>query len=308
MKPDELPQLEGWQQLSQDQIASFRGFDSWDHDDIENWLAGFSDDCEFRAFLSDQLGDSVYRGHDGLREFWRTQKDVWRDNHHVIENAWSRDGFILVAARQGGVGKASGVAVEQPIVILSERNEQRKVCWSAQFATLADALRAAERRESRQIEINGVAHIQLSVNAFQECVSFYDQLMPYLGLRVVHRSEELVYYVGGRTGFAVSAAEAKYEEDPHVATRSGLHHLCFRARSREDVDSLYAFLQGIDARMVRAPEEGPWAPGYYSLSFLDPDGIRLEVNHVPGQGVFDPEASFDPAPEYPVTGRPQPSR
>jgi hypothetical protein len=48
--------------------------------------------------------------------------------------------------------------------------------------------------------------------------------------------------------------------------------------------------------------------GYYSLSFLDPDGIRLEVNHVPGKGVFAEEATFDPAPGYPVTGRAGQSR
>jgi hypothetical protein len=29
-------------------------------------------------------------------------------------------------------------------------------------------------------------------------------------------------------------------------------------------------------------------PGYYSVLFEDPDGIRLEVNHVPGKGVFEP--------------------
>jgi hypothetical protein len=39
--------------------------------------------------------------------------------------------------------------------------------------------------------------------------------------------------------------------------------------------------------MVRAPEEGPWAPGYYSTSFRDPEGIRLEVNHVPGKGLLE---------------------
>jgi hypothetical protein len=27
-----------------------------------------------------------------------------------------------------------------------------------------------------------------------------------------------------------------------------------------------------------------FAPGYYSLLFEDPDGIRVEVNHVPGKG------------------------
>jgi hypothetical protein len=54
---------------------------------------------------------------------------------------------------------------------------------------------------------------------------------------------------------------------------------------------------------VRAPEEGPWVPGYYSLSFLDPDAIRLKVNHVPGKGVFAEGTSFDPASDYPLEGR-----
>jgi catechol 2,3-dioxygenase-like lactoylglutathione lyase family enzyme len=155
------------------------------------------------------------------------------------------------------------------------------------------------------MEINGVAHVQLSVNRFEECVAFYEKLMPYLGLRVVARSESFVYYVGGRTGLAIGPAEERHAREEHAAGRSGLHHLCFRARSREDIDGLYDFLLQMGARIVRAPEEGPWAPGYYSLSFLDPDGIRLEVNHVPGKGLFEPGAGYDPAPDYPVTGRPR---
>ena len=38
-----------------------------------------------------------------------------------------------------------------------------------------------------------------------------------------------------------------------------------------------------DGRDDRArPEEGSWPPGYYYVLFEDPDGIRLEVNFVPG--------------------------
>jgi len=55
--------------------------------------------------------------------------------------------------------------------------------------------------------------------------------------------------------------------------------------------------------MVRAPEEGPWAPGYYSLSFRDPEGIRLEVNHVPGRGLLEEGARVNPAPGHPLTNR-----
>jgi hypothetical protein len=38
--------------------------------------------------------------------------------------------------------------------------------------------------------------------------------------------------------------------------------------------------------IIRAPREDQWAPGYYSLLFEDPDGIRLELNHVPGKGLL----------------------
>ena len=40
----------------------------------------------------------------------------------------------------------------------------------------------------------------------------------------------------------------------------------------------------MDATIVHPPEDGPWAPGYYSILFEDPDGIRLEANFVPGKG------------------------
>ena len=70
--------------------------------------------------------------------------------------------------------------------------------------------------------------------------------------------------------------------------RAGLHHFCFRARSNEDVDLIYEFVANeLDAKVIHGPEEGEhFAPGYYSILFEDPDGIRVEVNHVPGQGHF----------------------
>jgi catechol 2,3-dioxygenase-like lactoylglutathione lyase family enzyme len=137
------------------------------------------------------------------------------------------------------------------------------------------------------VEVNGVAHIILRVNRFTECVAFYDQLMPRLGLQAVLRMDEFVYYVGGRTALGLRRPEAGHEDHSHDELAPGIDHLCFRARSRSDVDELYPFLQQIGAEMVRAPEEGPWAPGYYSLSFRDPEGIRLEVNHVPGKGLLE---------------------
>lgn len=153
------------------------------------------------------------------------------------------------------------------------------------------------------MEINGVAHVVLRATRFEECVRFYDRLMPELGLQAVHRDDDVVYYVGGRTALAIRQVEPRCADHRHVEGGAGLDHLCFRARSREDIDALYPLLQGAGAEMVRPPQEGPWAPGYYSMSFRDPEGIRLEINHVPGRGVLAEDASFDPAPGYPLEGR-----
>lgn len=154
------------------------------------------------------------------------------------------------------------------------------------------------------IEINGVAHVILRAKRIEECIAFYDRVMPFLGLDPVEpRSDEFVYFVGGRTALGIRGSDPDDAEVPHTETGPGIDHLCFRARSREDVDAFYEFLLGIGADIVRAPEEGPWAPGYYSLSVRDPEGIRLELNHVPGKGLLADGASFEPAPDHPIEGR-----
>jgi len=92
--------------------------------------------------------------------------------------------------------------------------------------------------------------------------------------------------VGGRTAVGIVRAEDAYRGERFVQLRVGLHHVCFRARERADVDAVHDFLVKLGAKIVHPPEDGPWAPGYYSVLFEDPDGIRLEVNHVPGKGLL----------------------
>jgi catechol 2,3-dioxygenase-like lactoylglutathione lyase family enzyme len=137
------------------------------------------------------------------------------------------------------------------------------------------------------MEINGVAHIQITAGDFAKASAFYRQLLPFLGLTPVMDTPAMFYCVGGRTGFAVSAPAPEHEGARFVQRRVGLHHLCFRARTRQDVEEAYKFLQKIGAAIVHGPQEDRWAPGYYSILFEDPDGVRLEINHVPGRGVFD---------------------
>ena len=137
------------------------------------------------------------------------------------------------------------------------------------------------------MEVNGVAHIQITAGRFDRAVEFYRQLLPFLGLTPVLDTANTFYCVGARTGFAVSAPAPEHSGARFVQRRVGLHHVCFRARSRADVEEAHAFLVSIGAAIVHAPQQDGWAPGYYSVLFEDPDGVRLEINHVPGRGVFD---------------------
>jgi len=81
-------------------------------------------------------------------------------------------------------------------------------------------------------------------------------------------------------------SDPRYRGERFAQGRVGLHHVCFRARERKHIDELYQLLRAMGATIVHPPEEGTWAPGYYSILFEDPDGLRLEVNHIPGKGLL----------------------
>jgi catechol 2,3-dioxygenase-like lactoylglutathione lyase family enzyme len=136
------------------------------------------------------------------------------------------------------------------------------------------------------MEINGIAHIFLTASNFARAREFYGKLLPFLGLKPMIDSDQVYYCVGGRTAVAIRAPSPENAGVAFDQNRIGLHHICFRARERADVDELHGFLTSIGTTIIRAPREDSWAPGYYSMLFEDPDGIRLEINHVPGKGLL----------------------
>jgi catechol 2,3-dioxygenase-like lactoylglutathione lyase family enzyme len=138
------------------------------------------------------------------------------------------------------------------------------------------------------VGLNGVAHVYVTVADFAACLPFYEKLLPFFDMSCLVRTDTLYYCVGSRTGIGIRAADPAHWDTAFDQGRAGLHHLCLRARSRDDVDRVFAFVADLGARIVHPPQEDEWAPGYYSVLFEDPGGTRLEVNHVPGKGWLDP--------------------
>ncbi|GAG83331.1 unnamed protein product [marine sediment metagenome] len=136
------------------------------------------------------------------------------------------------------------------------------------------------------IEVNGIAHIQLTVNNPELCLPFWEKLCGFLEMETLIKGEDVLYCIGSRTGILVRAAPADKRSERFDQDRPGLHHFCFRTRQKQDIDDIYAFVtDNLDAKIIHGPEDGSrFAPGYYSILFEDPDGIRVEFNHVPGKG------------------------
>lgn len=134
---------------------------------------------------------------------------------------------------------------------------------------------------------NGIAHIQLTVRDMQRSAAFYRPLFELLEMMVLIDTEDYLYGIGSRTGIAIAPASRARVDESFDQRRVGLHHVCLRARSREDVDRFHALMQRLGATIVHPPQEDDFAPGYYSVLVEDPDGIRIEANHVPGKGHLD---------------------
>jgi catechol 2,3-dioxygenase-like lactoylglutathione lyase family enzyme len=142
--------------------------------------------------------------------------------------------------------------------------------------------------------INGIAHLQLTVTDMARSRPFYKTLLHSLEMVTLRDTDTYFYCIGGRTGVAIAPATPELGGDAFDQRRAGLHHLCFRARSREDVDAIYQTALGLNAKIIRAPQEGNWAKGYYSVLFEDPDGIRIEANFVPGKGHLEAGGKASP--------------
>jgi catechol 2,3-dioxygenase-like lactoylglutathione lyase family enzyme len=139
------------------------------------------------------------------------------------------------------------------------------------------------------MEINGIAHLFVTTGDFARSREFYAKLLPEFGMKPVLDGDGFYYCVGGRTAFGLRASSPEHEGERFVQERVGLHHICFRARERKDVDECHELAIRLGAKIVHPPEEGSYAPGYYSVLFEDPDGIRLEMNFVPGKGLLADE-------------------
>ena len=132
----------------------------------------------------------------------------------------------------------------------------------------------------------GFHHVDLVVSSILRSLPFYRELLEPLGWHRVGEVEgergETIWYISG-PGSSLGLRQAQTpSNEPFDRYRVGVHHVAFEAASRHDVDERADWLRGRGVSIESGPEEYSYIPGYYAVFFYDPDGIKLEIVHVPG--------------------------
>jgi catechol 2,3-dioxygenase-like lactoylglutathione lyase family enzyme len=130
----------------------------------------------------------------------------------------------------------------------------------------------------------GVHHFDLVVSDLAHSLEFYRELLEPLGYghasEIVGERGERVMYIGGSGIVPVSLRAAQTPGD-YDRYSVGIHHVAFEAPSREVVDERLRWARERGAEIENDPREYGYMPGYYAGFFYDPDGIKLEIVHVP---------------------------
>jgi glyoxylase I family protein len=137
------------------------------------------------------------------------------------------------------------------------------------------------------VRSTGVHHVDLVVSSIERSLRFYRELLGPLGFHRVsevegERGETIYYLVGPGTSLGLRQA-TRPPSEPYDRYAVGLHHLCFEASSRAAVNERADWVVRQGAEIESGPEEYGYIPGYYAVFFYDPDGMKLEIVHVPGQ-------------------------
>ena len=132
---------------------------------------------------------------------------------------------------------------------------------------------------------SGVHHVDLVVSSVERSLPFYRDLLGPLGYHRVSEVEgergETIWYFGG-PGSSIGIRQAQSASAASTGTASG----CTTSRSRRprgrSSTSGTAGSSASGATIETPPREYAYSPGYYAVFFYDPDGIKLEIVHVPG--------------------------
>lgn len=143
-----------------------------------------------------------------------------------------------------------------------------------------------------------LSHIDLSVSDPDRAIPFYAALFEALGYerldvpaadfqgskprRAAWRAR---FDSSASFGIEVRPSSGPDRDRPNDRYAPGMHHMAFHAESAHDVDRVHQAIVTSGATVLDAPADYTgqrgYSRGYYAAFYADPDGIKIEVAHIP---------------------------
>lgn len=135
-----------------------------------------------------------------------------------------------------------------------------------------------------------INHVALTVSDLSNAMAFFGPFLEFLGYTVgdILHDERSGHELTVNLHEANDVAINIWQAEDGLAQRAfqiyapGLHHLAFNVGRHEQVDQACALVKELGAEILDGPGEFPFdVGGYYAVYFLGPDGLKVEVAHMP---------------------------
>ncbi len=124
-----------------------------------------------------------------------------------------------------------------------------------------------------------IDHVLINCIEREKAYAFYSWLLPKVGFTLrapLPDDPNVTGWIGRTTNIwlnvAADASTNRFDKE-----RDALRELAFAADTREEVDEVAREIEAHGGKILDPPSEYAYWPGYYSVFFTDPDGIKLEV-------------------------------
>jgi ketosteroid isomerase-like protein len=131
--------------MPQENVDAFkRGLEAGNRGDVETLLEELDPEVEWHSALHALMGgeQTVFRGHDGVREMLRDLNEAFGEMHIEISEIRDLGDGLVAIGRTRGRGKASGAETEMPLAFVTEVKNGKTISIRA-FLDHKEALAAA---------------------------------------------------------------------------------------------------------------------------------------------------------------------
>ena len=73
------------------------------------------------------------------------------------------------------------------------------------------------------VEVNGIAHIQMTVNDIKKSLPFWESLCHFLEMKTLVKNSTTLYCIGSRTGILIREAPEEKKQGPGTPQKEPKH-------------------------------------------------------------------------------------